>query len=571
MAARTAAEVADLLQSLAALGWTLDEIGDWLVYKLGQITTQTEVGDEVPANEAIRRAIATFEAQYGVLYQRYVDMARAAAPEMGRLGTAPGNANADQLASWFQKYLVDNSIEFDNTSLSVGAPSFSGAGDGAMVAASAASDPNGDLIDLGHEGSLYFRCTRDHSEGATAGREEFTVYGTANTTAQGNPPKPWEEGGPGNGRAYNPVYGITDAEFGRSQKRLAQGGKMTSVGPSAGAGNLILNGDFESAISGTGNSKLPDWTFSAGAADVAQSTDGDRINGTYSLEASDDFLMYQDMAVNRLAPRTTYGLTAKVNLIDEATGGATGTFTVKIKNRDDSATLATLTVDLSTLAEDAKGVRTPVLFNVPDTALDLKVEVELASLANGNLVIDDIICGPATLVDGKVVFIADGTTVDTNGNAVGRYKNGDVFTVATTNSVTAPSLMKHLANRAFGRHFRGAASPTANWEDPSGVPLLTFGGTFALGAVATGAHSVDVLITNTGNRPAGIGIPTQGATTNATLTGAGTASPLMLLPGQSTTITVQVTDGGAGAFSCEIDFLWNEGGTDTITITGTAS
>jgi hypothetical protein len=105
---------------------------------------------------------------------------------------------------------------------------------------------------------------------------------------------------------------------------------------------------------------------------------------------------------------------------------------------------------------------------------------------------------------------------------------------------------------------------------PALTAVLNVPASIVLGNVVSGAHDVDIAVENTGRFPLIVQIPTQGAVSNATLTDAGIAAAIVVMPGKTTVITVEVTDGGAGAFSCEVDFTGN-GGDETVTISGTAT
>lgn len=127
------------------------------------------------------------------------------------------------------------------------------------------------------------------------------------------------------------------------------------------------------------------------------------------------------------------------------------------------------------------------------------------------------------------------------------------------------------------------SSGTATIADPTYLPEIGItraganvadGGTIALGAVSTGAHNVALRIANTGGGPLAVGVPVvSGSPTNASLTGAGLSLPAGVAPGEHVDITVQVTDGGVGAFSLLLLINNNDAdeGTYEITISGTAA
>lgn len=98
------------------------------------------------------------------------------------------------------------------------------------------------------------------------------------------------------------------------------------------------------------------------------------------------------------------------------------------------------------------------------------------------------------------------------------------------------------------------------------------GGTIALGGT-TGAQTVTLRVRNTGYTALAIGVPTQGAVSNATITSFGFGAPRAILPGHYFDVAIEVTPGGAGAYSAEVIITNNDGSESTfnITITGTAS
>ena len=99
------------------------------------------------------------------------------------------------------------------------------------------------------------------------------------------------------------------------------------------------------------------------------------------------------------------------------------------------------------------------------------------------------------------------------------------------------------------------------------------GGSVALGSVASGVHSATLRIYNTGYTTLAIGVPTQGSVTNATLTSAGISQPRGIEPGHYYDLKLEVTDGGAGAFSCEVVIGNNDANEApfNVTISGTAT
>lgn len=98
------------------------------------------------------------------------------------------------------------------------------------------------------------------------------------------------------------------------------------------------------------------------------------------------------------------------------------------------------------------------------------------------------------------------------------------------------------------------------------------GGTIALGGT-TGAQTVTLRVRNTGYTALALGVPTEGATTNASVTSFGFGAPRAVLPGDYFDVAVEVTPAGAGAYSAEVIIGNNDASEHpfNVTITGTAS
>lgn len=456
MAARSENETLDLIQDVTKLFAHIEEwaAGDFET-DVSDILTELAVGDPCDENDAIKRQLEIVIRRVESLYEAGRQLCIAAYPALGRLGSSPDLGNNNLNLDYFQKYCVDNSKEIEKRGFTKdSATTVSGSGSGKATISS--SDLNSDIIDVGHVEDMTLRCDKDYSEGARAGAEEFTILGEFGGTYG------WEEGGTANdGRSYDYPYGQVDVDFGAGQKRAVSGQRIKSIGGSTAAGNLVRNGDFESPISGTGSTKLPQWTINSGDSDLSQET-SDPLFGTYSLLAAGDFEMDHFFSQGRLKPRAFYSISVKL----ERKSSCDGTLTVKVMDSDEGTTHGTLTQDLTSLSNDTPTLVQPVHFAVPDSAEDLKVQVELASNTTGTVKIDDVVVGPTTLVDGYLISIHDGTTLDSSGYAQGRYKNGDVFTIQTSDT-GAGLIQKFFFNIPSGRYIRSATSPTTNWEDPS--------------------------------------------------------------------------------------------------------
>lgn len=578
--ARTAAETLDLLQAIIMMAHH-DQLfhEGTLAVDVDNIIAELAVGgEEVPENSAIESALRTWMSLREGSRSQFVNVMNAMLPALGRLAGAPSLSNASMQLDYMQKYLIDNSKQIKLRGFTKDTSStVSGNGDGKIAIRS--TDINSDVIDVGHAGSLTFTCDRDSTQGATQGGERFLVGGTPAGKV-----KPWDEGGPYAGNSYDYAYGSSGIaeDIGPGQRRARSGGRVTAWSATRQRGNLVQNGDFELAIEGTGSTKLPGWTINSGDSTLTQ-VSSDPINGLLAIEATANFEMDSNLTPANVRTNRFYGVGLKLKTENGGSGTVTGTLTVKIMDRDEGATHHTLTVDLSTLTPQTKTIIDPEIFFVPKAAEDLKVQVELASLggtaSTPTVELDDIVVGEATLVDGYMVFIMDGTTVDSNNRATGMFKFGDSFTLDTTLALEEGLIQKYI-NRFYQRYFAAGSSASTDFEDPTDAAAVVVRyngstvsdtGTVALGTVGTGAHTVDLQFTNTGNRPLGVAVPTADNATNATFTG--TSDLTAIWPGETVTLSIEVTDGGAGAFSIDVHFVTTDPtiGTFDVTVSGTAT
>lgn len=423
--------------------------GDFLT-NLNAVSTALDAGDDAPEDATIQTALDLVETKMGELFSSMVGLASSLAPVFGRLASCPDLTNTNLNLDYFRQYMTDNGETVLMRGLTYDtAATITGTGAGAGLLTLSKLDPSGKVIDVGRDEDISLICTKDFSQGATAGAEQFTVYG------EGGPAYPWQEGGSSNTPAYDYTYGNVRADFGAEMQRLS-GQALASVGGATSAGNLMQNGDFEQAISGTGTTKLPRWTINAGDSTLTQET-SDPIFGTYSLAASANFEMDNFTLSQKLKPRVPYFIAIKL----ERVSSATGTVTVKVMDSDEGVTHATLTQALGSLTNATPVPIQPVIFILPDTAEDVKVQVELASLAVGTMKLDDVIIAPATYLKGYLAALVDGTTRNASGYANGRFKNGDKFVIQTAVDTAGEGLVQeYIFNRPTGRYMPSAEIPT---------------------------------------------------------------------------------------------------------------
>src|SRR5690606_13749888 len=212
------------------------------------------------------------------------------------------------------------------------------AGDGLGTMGVFTTDLNAERIDVGHPGTLKVRCTRGADLEVTPGREQFTAEG-------GLTDYPWQEGGSGIGNGYDYPYGNVPDDFAAEQQHIQTGGVLTSISGSQASGNLIRNGDFDTPISGTRATKLPQWNITSGDTNISQSPAA--LNGVNSIRVAGAATMEQDILE---APTNGVigGIAVKAKVNGTGGDGVTGSITVSIMSRDESATYGQLVFNVAT-------------------------------------------------------------------------------------------------------------------------------------------------------------------------------------------------------------------------------
>lgn len=463
MSYKSQAQNVTLLQELAELREDLRTVlsGEFMT-NVNAVSAALDAGDDAPEDSVSADLLDRVVQQANTLFAAVNDLVRSVAPHLGRLASSPDLSDYDLCIAKWNEYLHANSQNVESSGLTISATctaNGSNVGTGKIVAG--LTDAESLVMDIGHIETKTIRCTQDATQGATAGAEVFTIFGA---NAVGNL---WDALGSGNGQGYVGLYGKGSKEYPTTVKQAAQ--TIKSVGAARGAGNIIKNGDFEVAISGTGTTKLQDWTISSGDSTLVQaSTAGtDLINGTYCIKNTANFLMYQNIANSDMKAGHPYAIGCKLRTINGGAGTVTGTFTIKVKSRDDVTTYATLTQDISTLAVNTNEQPALVYFVLPKQHKDLKVVVELASLggtaAVDTLAIDDVILSEAVLVDGgRAIAIHDGSNINSSGMVTGRWKYNDEYTTATTGPYTGTN--QRQFNELFGRYVKHDAA-AATWTD----------------------------------------------------------------------------------------------------------
>lgn len=575
MAYKTEAEIVTLIQQFTVLRENAKAVlPAYVMRDVNNASTALDAGDDTDEDKQSQIALDRVVAQADALMRAVDDAWRSLAPHIGRLVGAANLNDPDLCIAKFHDYLIANSKNVESRGLTK-FTSFSAGGSnaGAGVTGILNTDLDSTSMDISHVETITLRCTQDATQGASAGREVFSITGSQSTNKRA-----WEEGGSGDAGPYQASYGRGLHEFPPNVKQAS--GQITVVGGSRAAGNLIRNGDFETPISGSGTAKLSDWTISSGDTTVVQaSTAGtDLINGTYCIKTTGNFSMYQN--TTDLKAGLPYGLSIKARTINGGAGTVTGTLTVTVKSQDDVTTYATVSVTIGSLTVNTNTQSTMTTFILPQAHKPLKFVVALASIggtaATPTLAIDDVICSEGVVWDGgRSIFIHDGSNLNSSGMVVSRFKYNDYFTGATTDAATG--LIQLAFNQTMGRWVDHDSS-AATFSDPTLAPEISVdrvadGGTDAVGTVSVAAHDYTYTVTNSGNAPLFLTDLATSADSNTTSAVQTNFGKVILHPGETTTFVIRTTPSGAGVFSSTVSFDNNDSSENPYnwSITGTAA
>lgn len=463
MAYKSQAQNVTLLQELVELREDLRTVlsGEFMT-NVNAVSAAIDAGDDAPEDSVSADALDRVVASANALFAAVNELVRTVAPHLGRLAGAADLSDYDLCIAKWNEYLHANAQNVEVSGLTISATctaNGSNVGTGKIIAG--LTDGESLVMDIGHIETKTIRCTQDATQGATAGAEVFSIIGT-NTV--GNL---WDALGSGNGQGYTGIYGKGSKEWTSAVKQAAQ--TLKSAGASRGAGNIVKNGDFEVAISGTGTTKLQDWTISAGDTTVSNGTTAgtDLINGATCIKTTGNFTAYQNIANSDMKAGNPYAIGVKLRTINGGAGTVTGTFTVKVMSRDGVTTYATLTQAIGSLSVNTNEQPALVYFVLPKQHKDLKIVIELASIggtaATPTLAIDDVILSEATVVDGgRAIAIHDGSNINSSGMVTGRWKYNDEYTTATTGPYTGTN--QRMFNELFGRYVKHDAA-AATWSD----------------------------------------------------------------------------------------------------------
>lgn len=442
MAVKSKAEVLTLLRKMAFL---YEDTQTWLsgtfLTDVQAVESAIEAGDYQVENAAQTAAVEAVMSAAVLLSNATLELFKTSHATFGRYASSKNLASsADNLAAFNDKLFTDTEsvVSRGYTKFSTMTAGGSNKGNGTVCVFG--NDPNGIALDVAHSDTIRLECTKDaFSGGMIEGKEKFRVVGGDLGV------KPWVEPG-SSGRPYSRTYGLGLYDFGPLQDKyvLADRQEFFGCGASEATGNLIKNGDFEDAFSGSGTDKIPEWTITTDAGDITADTTTE-IEGSQSLKFTAAESIYQSIT-NAVRTKTAYGLQIYV-LGHVSSGGLTGSLTVKIK--DDSATHTTLTIDLSTLVLDTatKGATNGHCFVLPvGIGANLRVEIALASIAGTGayVIVDSIVLTQLYNWDGGYfIGYIEGTTA---------ARRDDVWTASTT-CANGGAVQRGFVN-AFGMSMR---------------------------------------------------------------------------------------------------------------------
>lgn len=343
------------------------------------------------------------------------------------LGLAPG----DPILPRLYRYFADNSGTVLNRAFSFGSWSAGGSNAGTGLIYRLTKDEYNFTIESGFAEVKTAECVADAHSGTRRHEEQFMVRG-----------KP----------------------AGRdSLERIGSGVAVPVRCMSANSSSqYVQNPSFENVQNGgtfASNSDLTGWTMSAYAnfASVTATTYKDNPSATTSrsLRFNTNGSIYQTFEQVRLNWNRNVPLFAQIAFYRESS--CDGTL---------SLTIGGVTASVALSAQSGWTILTfPITTNAwfknwntdaPAGSLtDAEIKIELASRTTGTLLIDDLIIGPYTPVDGAWVAIVGGATP---------FIQRDVFTATDTSSDTG--IVQTQLARAYG-FYLPHTSGTPSWTEPT--------------------------------------------------------------------------------------------------------
>lgn len=434
MANRSQAEVLALVQALEDVFADLVTDQGGLDTLLAAVETQAAVGDHEEENNELFAWLQRMRTAMNNLFSAFLTVDAPLAKVLARFASSPDLADMETALAYFQKWLIDNSDEFEERGFTkASSASAGGSNTGNPAILIHAIDPayGGDV---GHVETKTLTCEKAYPEAPIEGNEVFVVRGAAPGDYT------YLEGGSGIGNAYQQEYGRAPQGLSAQQEVLQTGVEFSGVCGDEASGNLINDGDFENSDLNT------EWTESSGTW-TEETTD--ECIGAQSVSTQGNGILYQPVGA-RLTQLCIYGM----DFIAKKTGTPTGSLTMKLK--DDSTTHLTITKDISTLTTSAvkQAFGTVVLPKTADMST-LRIEFEVSSYgSSGKIVIDEATLQMLKVIDG-------GYAIGVSGGVTPAAKH-DSWTFATTGGTTGDNM--EMLNRLYKRGFESDTAAT-DWPD----------------------------------------------------------------------------------------------------------
>jgi len=574
MAAKSENEViAGLQDYVAAWKIMIDFLEGPMEIQLEAIEDEILTGDSNDITNFQLQSLQQFRARLANFYLSSIPFFASVSPSLSELAGNPSpgsNPSADM--AWLHDYMTDNSKAVKTRGFTKSSWSADGSnvGNGRIVQHKA--DINTLDIDVAHpDSNLRLRCM-DSGGGFNEGQEPFELIG-----AKVN--RIWRDNGIMNG-VYQPQVGLGFNDIGKDQLRSGGPGLDSQAMRSMSGGspmNLLgTNGGFESAVSGSTDSRFAGMTIISGGDNLSVESTAP-IVGDQSLKVDGNFVAYITLNERALKPKTALSFGA---LVEKVIGSSTltGTLTFVLRSGGDKDTAAqgtahkTLTVTIGSLSDDTVTPQDDTLIVPAALGADPRIEITVTSYSDGSgtdnsLLIDEVYAAPMYQVDmGQFILPVRGAT---------SWEVDDFFTATVTNEGDEGDngLVQEFINRIFGRYVKHASSATGFTEptlepeisvqvSPDGtaanLAAHTDGGQSDAGTLASGAHDYMIEFENLGIYPLAVGLPARSSETNISAVDDGMTTPIVVMPGRKHRITVEVTDGGAGAWATTLTFDTND-------------
>lgn len=421
------------------------------------ISNAIKAGDDRPWDDEMLRALRKTRDKVNELYNAQKALVATLNKPLGFYAASNDIDDPGVNMQAFHAKLIADSENFEKrgyTKLSRGVIAGSNTGD--PTVAYLLTDTEGDVHDGGRPETYKLRCSRDAVNGAlTEGREEYTLSGTNKGAF------PWNEAGIGADGGYTRRHGKGTSDISSAIAGISAGGKIKGVGASEAAGNILLNADYTSAW-GTGDTKIPEFTFDSGEATVTEKVastnsavniNNDGVN-TEPI-ATADFLLRQTIDQG-IVSKGAFAYDAYV-MGNAGAADLTGDLIMRLIDAN-GTTHATKTLDLSTLtlATATKfGFKAFLLTANIVGALYFEIELDTLGGTSPNVSWNYVKLAPLTLIDENFfVNILEGLTA---------ARVDDSFTMAVT-SVDGGKNQRAL-NRSMDGNYVKADTAAVDWTD----------------------------------------------------------------------------------------------------------